>query len=58
MTRKAEDTLMATLEQGIRAVLKDKDASTSERLQAITAGAKLLAVRHKLEGGDEGGFFK
>ncbi len=57
MTAKKTDPLIDTLEKAIRDVISAKDASISEKLQAITAGTKVLAVRHKLEGGDEGGFF-
>ncbi len=46
------------LEKGVRGVLKSKKATASERLQAVAAGVKLLAIRHKISGGDEEGFFK
>lgn len=55
MTGKKEDKFFKLLEDGVRAVLQDKDASPADKLKAIDAGAKLLAIRHKIEtseGGD------
>ena len=52
------DKFLGILEGGVKAVLKDKDASAAERVAAITAGAKLLAIRHKISGADEDSFFK
>lgn len=46
------------LEQGVRKVLDNRKATASERLQAVAAGVKLLAIRHKINGGDDEGFFK
>ncbi len=46
------------LEQGVRGVLSNRKATASEKLQAVAAGVKLLAIRHKISGGDEEGFFK
>lgn len=48
---------MTALEDGVRKVLANKRATPGERVAAITAGAKLLAIRHKITGGDEKGFF-
>lgn len=48
---------MTVLEQGVRNVLRDKEATASEKLAAVNAGAKLLAIRHKIAGGDEDNFF-
>lgn len=49
------------LEKGVRDVLDAKDGvSTAERLKAIEAGAKLLMIRHRIEGsgeGEDGKFF-
>lgn len=53
-----EAEFMSVLEDGVRAVLKSKKATPSERTAAITAGAKLLMIRHKMSGGDEKGFFE
>lgn len=52
-----DNDFLDALEQGIRDVLKNRKAKPSEKVAAITAGAKLLAVRHKIEGNDETGFF-
>ena len=51
------EKFLRMLEQGVRAVMRDKDADRAEKLQAINAGAKLLAIRHKIEGNDGAGFF-
>jgi hypothetical protein len=51
---------METLEQEVRKVLRDKNIEPAERLKAIEVGAKLLAIRHKIEdgiGGQSGSFF-
>jgi hypothetical protein len=45
------------LEQGVRSVLGNRKATASEKLQAVAAGVKLLAIRHKISGNDESGFF-
>lgn len=45
------------LEQGVRGVLGNRKATASEKLQAVAAGVKLLAIRHKISGGDDSGFF-
>lgn len=55
---KKEKDLSEVLEAAIREVLKNKDTKPADRLKAIEAGAKLLAIRHKIEGGgDAGNFF-
>lgn len=57
-TPKKELDLSEVLEAAIRSVLKDKETKPSDRVKAIEAGAKLLAIRHKIEGGgDAGNFF-
>jgi hypothetical protein len=59
MKQHVDANLMTELEGAVRAVLKDKDARRSERLKAIEVGAKLLEIRHKINGGDtaDGSFF-
>lgn len=52
-----DDKFLKLLEDGVRKVLQNKDAKPSERLQAVQAGAKLLAIRHKIGGGEDKGFF-
>lgn len=56
-TLNGSEKFLRTLESNVKKVLADKDASRGEKLQAISAGAKLLAIRHKIELGDASGFF-
>ena len=52
------DPLIEALEQGIKSVLNDKDATVKEKMAAIAAGTKVAAIKHKISGGDDkGGFF-
>jgi hypothetical protein len=51
------EKFLGILEGGVKAVLKDGSATAGERVAAITAGAKLLAIRHKISDGDQKGFF-
>jgi hypothetical protein len=51
------EKFLGILEGGVKAVLKDATATAGERVAAITAGAKLLAIRHKISDGDQKGFF-
>lgn len=51
------DAFLRDLEAGVRAVLSSKEASPSERVQAINAGAKIAMIKHKISGSDEKGFF-
>jgi len=57
--RTTKSTLLDTLETQVLEVLKNKDITTAERLKAIETGAKILSIRHKLdgEGHGEGSFF-
>ena len=62
MNDKPEDAVpdgdfLSILEQGVRDVLKNRKTNAGEKLQAVNAGAKLLAIKHKITGGDEQGFF-
>ena len=52
-----DEEFLRLLEDGVKKVLKDKEAKPGLRLQAVQAGAKLLAIRHKILGNDEKGFF-
>lgn len=52
------EAFLKTLEDGVKAVLRDKDAKASERVAAIAAGAKLLAIKHKISDADQDSFFK
>jgi len=51
------EKFLRQLEEGVKDVLAAGDATKAERLQAINAGAKLIAIRHRIEGGDDAGFF-
>ena len=51
------DDFIDVLEEGVRSVLGKKSATASEKLAAVNAGAKLLAIRHKITGDDETNFF-
>lgn len=63
MTKKPPDIndkdaeLLKLLEAGVKKVLKSKEAKPGERLQAVQAGCKLLAIRHKLGTDDDANFF-
>jgi hypothetical protein len=48
------------LERAVADVLSDKEARRSDKLKAVEIGSKLLAIRHKIDGGGEsdGSFFK
>lgn len=53
---KKTDGLLPELEKAVKDILalgKD-DVSTADRLKAIEAGAKLLMIRHRIEGASEG----
>ena len=52
------DNFVRLLEAGVERVLRDKEATASERLAAVNAGAKLLMIRFKISGSDEDNFFK
>jgi hypothetical protein len=54
----ASADFMTALEEGVRAVLKNRKASASERMAAVNVGVKLLAIRHKISGSDDSEFFK
>ena len=50
-----EDFLTALENEVRELLLKNRDqVSTAERLKAIECGAKLLMIRHRIEGGGEG----
>lgn len=54
MTKKSDSDFLKILEDGIKDVLSNKDTSPKERISAIEAGAKLMQIKHKIDG-DEGG---
>ena len=53
----ATNDFLSILEEGVREVLRDPKSKVADRLKALDAGAKLLMVRHKIEGGNDGGSF-
>ena len=57
-TTPSDAALLQQLEQAIKAILTDKDTRPGDRLKAVEIGAKLLAIKHKIEGsGDAGSYF-
>ena len=56
-TLNGSEKFLRLLEKGVKDVLAAEDATKAERLQAINAGAKLIAIRHRIEGDDGAGFF-
>lgn len=62
MTKPVKDGLLSELEKAVKDILAkgNDDVSTADRLKAIEAGAKLLMIRHRIEGtgeGEDGKFF-
>lgn len=51
------EKFLRLLERGVREVMLDKQADRDHKLQAINAGAKLLAIRHKIDNHDQSSFF-
>lgn len=53
-------SLIDVLEIEVRKALRGKELTNAERLKAIEVGAKILAIRHKIDegiGGASGAFF-
>lgn len=57
MTRSPPPALLELLEKSVRDILRSKDTKPADRLKAIEQGARLLAIRHKIEEGGGGGSF-
>lgn len=55
-----EDELLNDLEIAVKKIVKGGKTSMENKLAAINAGVRLLAIRHKINGGpqDEGFFGK
>lgn len=51
------DPLLTALEKGITDVLSNAEATVKDKMAAIAAGVKVAAIKHKISGGDQGGFF-
>lgn len=60
MTKKSDTDFLASLEKGIKDVLEDKKSTAKERMDAVTAGTKLILIKHKINdsGEEAGSFFK
>lgn len=56
---KVEDDFLTELETAVRKIVRSSKASKADRLNAIGQGVKLLAIKHKINGGDSDnkGFF-
>jgi hypothetical protein len=55
--RKGNGRFLSNLEKAVEAVLNDDRASPADRVKAIEAGARLLAIKHKVGGSDEKSYF-
>lgn len=55
-----KDSFVDHLEKQIRKALRESDLKQADRIKLIEAGAKLAAIRHKVEegGGGAGSFFQ
>lgn len=56
-----KEPFLNELQRAVRDVLNSKDGvSTAEKLKAVEMGAKLLMIRHRIDGageGEDGKFF-
>jgi hypothetical protein len=41
------DTLMDLMEKGLRDILENERTTVEQKMQAIAAGTKLMAIKHK-----------
>jgi hypothetical protein len=48
---------MQVLEDTVRRILANRKTKPEDRTAAINAGIKLLAIKHRISGGDVKGFF-
>jgi hypothetical protein len=56
---KPDSDFLDELETAVRKIVRSNKASKADKLSAINAGTKLLAIRHRIQGGeDDKGFFK
>jgi hypothetical protein len=51
------EDLMQVLEDGVKAVVRNKKSTASERNAAMSVGVKLLLVRYRISGDETKGFF-
>ena len=55
---KPDSDFLDELEAAVRKIVRSSKASKADKLSAITAGTKLLAIRYKINGNDDDkGFF-
>ena len=59
---KAADTddsvaFLKVLKKGVKDVLSNTESLPAERIAAVTAGAKLLMIQHRINESDGKGFF-
>jgi hypothetical protein len=52
------DEFLAVLEESVKKVLANRKATSSERMAAVNAGLKLIAIKYKIEGNEDKGFFE
>ena len=52
------DEFLDELEKTVRGMMRNRKTSKADKLAAINAGIKIAAIRHKILGGDEKGFFE
>jgi hypothetical protein len=60
MTKPSKDALfLQKMQEGVEAILADTTAELSVRIAAITAGTKIMMVKHKIkdDGSSDGGHF-
>ena len=55
--KRTPDSFLRLLENNVRTILKNKDATVQDRLKAVEIGSKLAAIQAKAKGGDEDAFF-
>jgi hypothetical protein len=58
MNGKEKDDFLEELELGVRKILKSPKSSKADKLSAIGHGTKLLAIKHRISGEDDKGFFR
>jgi hypothetical protein len=51
------DEFLKVLMDGVKKVLDNRKTTPAERMSAVQAGVKLLAIRHRIKGDDTKGFF-
>jgi hypothetical protein len=54
----ASDRFLKVLEENVKRVLEGKKVKPSERMAAVAMGIKILALKHRIFGDGEKGFFE